>query len=181
MLKLNPIFAGLTMMVLGGLAQASETSTVGALEMIQVEEAQLEFLTRIDTGAASTSIHAINLRLESGDEIIDQDGMSEAELQDKVKPEMESHIGQKLVFSTENEKGVETEVKAVISDVIGVRNSQGKEYRYKVKLDLRWQDDHKEVAVNLRDRSKMEYKLLIGRDWLEGDYLVDVERNKDLD
>jgi hypothetical protein len=35
----------------------------------------------------------------------------------------------------------------------------------------------KEVQVNLRDRTPMAYKLLVGRDWIRGDFLVDVSRN----
>jgi hypothetical protein len=30
--------------------------------------------------------------------------------------------------------------------------------------------------VNLNDRSAMKYRLLLGRNWLENDYLVDVAR-----
>jgi hypothetical protein len=32
------------------------------------------------------------------------------------------------------------------------------------------------VLVNLNDRSAMKYRLLLGRNWLENDYLVDVAR-----
>ena len=34
------------------------------------------------------------------------------------------------------------------------------------------------MEVNLRDRSAMTYKLLIGRNWLSEDYLVDVDINR---
>ena len=35
--------------------------------------------------------------------------------------------------------------------------------------------------MNLRDRSPLRYKLLIGRDWIRGDFLVDVDRNAPVD
>ncbi|WP_368730444.1 hypothetical protein [Poseidonibacter lekithochrous] len=41
-------------------------------------------------------------------------------------------------------------------------------------MDLELNGKNKAVAVSLRNRSKLEYKLLIGRDWLNNDYLVDV-------
>ena len=33
-----------------------------------------------------------------------------------------------------------------------------------------------QVDVNLKDRSKMGHKLLIGRNWLQGHYMVDVSK-----
>jgi len=59
-----------------------------------------------------------------------------------------------------------------------VRNAQGVETRYQIPLTLRWHGIDKLIRVNLRDRSAMTYKLLIGRDWLMGDFVVDVEVNK---
>ncbi len=44
-----------------------------------------------------------------------------------------------------------------------------------------WNGKNKSIPVNLRDRSELEYKLLIGRNWLEGDYLVDVTKDDDDD
>jgi hypothetical protein len=93
---------------------------------------------------------------------------------------MRSNIGKYLQFTTENEQGERHQGKAKITDVVAVRNSQGLEVRYKVALAVAWQGQAKTVEVNLRNRSKMHYKMLLGRNWLEGDYLVDVERNKNL-
>ena len=44
-------------------------------------------------------------------------------------------------------------------------------------LRLRWGGTEKELQINLRDRSPMSFKLLIGRDWIGDDFLVDVDRN----
>ncbi|WP_432460388.1 ATP-dependent zinc protease family protein [Agarivorans sp. QJM3NY_25] len=157
----------------------AEKATVGALEYIRIVEADLRYLTRIDTGAASTSLHADHIRVIDGNNILPAD-YSEAEQKSLVKPKMRANIGKYLEFTTINEQGEQHQGKARISDVVAVRNSQGLEIRYKVALAIEWQGQQKTVDVNLRDRSKMDYKLLIGRDWLEGDYLVDVERNKQL-
>ena len=37
----------------------------------------------------------------------------------------------------------------------------------------------KAIPVNLRDRSKLKYKLFIGCNWLEGDYFADITKNDD--
>lgn len=47
-----------------------------------------------------------------------------------------------------------------------------------VRLPLRWHGITKNEEVNLRDRSAMRYKLLIGRNWLAKDFLVDVEQSE---
>jgi hypothetical protein len=44
-------------------------------------------------------------------------------------------------------------------------------------MELAWKGVSKKVEVNLRNREKMTYKLLIGRNWLENDFIVDVERD----
>jgi hypothetical protein len=48
--------------------------------------------------------------------------------------------------------------------------------RPRVTLELELGGVAKRVRVSLRDRSRMDYKLLVGRDFLAGDFLVDVDR-----
>jgi len=47
-----------------------------------------------------------------------------------------------------------------------------------IPLTLRWQGSNKVINVNLRNRDTMTYKLLIGRDWLSKDFIVDIDINK---
>ncbi|WP_427977455.1 ATP-dependent zinc protease family protein [Agarivorans sp.] len=160
-------------------AAMAEKQVVGAAEYVKVLEADLAFLSRVDTGASSTSLHAVDMHVLDGININPAD-YSEAEQKSVVRPKMRSNIGKYLQFTTENEQGERHLGKAKITDVVAVRNSQGLEVRYKVALAVAWQGQAKTVEVNLRNRSKMHYKMLLGRNWLEGDYLVDVERNKNL-
>ena len=51
------------------------------------------------------------------------------------------------------------------------------EHRYKVRLSLRLDGHRKEVLVTLTDRTDMEYPLLIGRNYLRGDFMVDVDKD----
>ena len=131
---------------------------VGAIEGMRVTEAGMDFQARIDTGARTTSLHADNIIVEQGE-------------QDK-----NNNIGKFVKFKTLNEHGAEQELRMEITNVSKVSNAQGIEYRYMVKMNLLWNDCQKQIEINLRDRSLMQYKLLIGRDWLHGDFLVDVER-----
>jgi hypothetical protein len=56
-----------------------------------------------------------------------------------------------------------------------VRSAKGREKRYMVWLTLTANGLSKKILANLRDRSQMKYKLLMGRDWLAQDFLVDVD------
>lgn len=116
------------------------------------------FLARVDTGAARTSVHAADIVVEGG------------------AAEMAEDVGKTIRFVLAGEDGAARPMSAVIASVQRVRNSQGSELRYAVPLRISWKGVEKTVEVNLRDRSAMDYKLLIGRDWLKGTALVDVGR-----
>ena len=135
-----------------------EKKLVGAVERIRVIATDMDFQARIDTGARTTSLHAVNVTVEEGE-------------QDK-----QNNIGKFVTFKTINERGAEKELHMKISNVTQISNAQGIEYRYMVEMNLLWNGCQKQIDVNLRDRSSMQYKLLIGRDWLHGEFLVDVER-----
>jgi len=143
-----------------GCAAASPPAApvLGASETIHVVEAGLDFRAVIDTGAWRSSIHALDLRIED------------------PAPRMEDNLGKLVRFRVANERGQVRRVRAVISDLVPVRTSHGTEWRYVVPLRLRWGGREREVQVNLRDRTPMSFKLLVGRDWIAG-FLVDVERN----
>ncbi|MEM7409444.1 MAG: RimK/LysX family protein [Myxococcota bacterium] len=139
------------------------THVLGATETIRVLDAELDFLALVDTGAHSTSIHAIDLRIAHASDAMAQ------------------NIGKPIVFRVANERGETREVRSTISAVVWVSTANGSEPRYRVPLRLRWQGVEKRIEVNLRDRRPLTYKLLIGRDWIQGDFLVDVSRNVPVD
>lgn len=141
---------------------------IGAIETVQIQG--LEYTARIDTGADTTSINAYDISVE-GEE-----------------PQLSSNIGKRLRFKTANEKGESKIIEARIVKVNMVRNALGTESRYVVQLAIAWGGYVKTVDVNLRDRSKMQFALLIGRNWLKDDFMVDVsdeeqrmkEKNEDI-
>ena len=132
-------------------------TTIGETAWIGVEGVPFPYLARIDTGARVTSMHAMNLTIEKGSDTARE------------------NIGKKVSFQTRNRDGKSMTIIAPIVEVSTVKNSQGVEQRYVIELLLSWKDIQKKVAVNLRDRSRMNYKLLIGRNWLSKDFLVDVD------
>lgn len=133
---------------------------IGETAQISLSDAGLEYLARIDTGARITSVHALDMVVASG------------------APDKKDNVGKMVTFYTENEKGIRGKVTTEIIDVAKVRNAQGVEYRYVVDLKLDWKGKQKNSHVNLRDRSAMSYKLLIGRNWLSDDYVVDVDMSE---
>lgn len=129
---------------------------LGSVETIRIDEAELDFAGRIDTGAEASAIHALDLEL---------DGVGEGV------------VGSRIGFTLENERGQRRRLSGVVADVVQVRTAGGSEIRVRVPLQLSFRGVHKSVLVSLSDRSAMSHKLLVGRDWLGDDFLVDVTRD----
>ena len=83
-------------------------------------------------------------------------------------------MGKRVRILIKNPEGAQEWVRTKIVDHVTVRTSMDDEERYKVQLKLRWKDVEKKVLVTLRDREKMKYPVLLGRNFLRGDFLVDV-------
>jgi len=136
---------------------AQQKNIIGETAWISIAGISVPYLARIDTGARITSIHAMDIQIE------------------KQSTNPKENIGKAISFTTINRNGKAHTINGVIQKVSTVKNSQGTEQRYVIDLPLTWNHVTKTVAVNLRDRSQMTYKLLIGRNWLQHDFLVDVD------
>jgi len=141
----------------GTQALAKQKALIGETAWIEIGGVPFSYLARIDTGARVTSIHATDLKITNG----------------SLGPKQ--NIGREITFKTMNRTGKIQRLTGRIKRISTVKNSQGTEQRYIIELALSWKDVNKTVEVNLRDRSRMTYKLLIGRNWLSGDFLVDVD------
>ena len=141
----------------GNAVSAGQKAVIGETAWITIDGISVPYLARIDTGARITSIHAVDIEIENGSKL------------------PEENVGRIITFTTADRSGNTTRISAVIKKVSTVKNSQGIEQRYVIELPLSWHHVKKTVAVNLRDRSQMSYKLLIGRNWLSSDFLVDVD------
>ena len=143
--------------LLGTHVCAGQKATIGETAWIGVGGVPFSYLARIDTGARVTSMHALDVKIANKHSV------------------PQKNIGKSITFQTMNRDGTAHQVTGIITKVSTVKNSQGTEQRYVIELPLSWKDVNKKVEVNLRDRSKMTYKLLIGRNWLSKDFLVDVD------
>lgn len=132
-------------------------SIVGATEEVFVKEANLSIRARVDTGAKTSSIHAENIKCHStGDP-----------------------RGQPITFDLVTKEGRSKKVESRVISVVKVKTSEQTEQRYVVPLHIQWKDLEKIIPVTLNDRGSMDYRLLLGRNWLRGDFIVDVDKNNE--
>jgi hypothetical protein len=131
------------------------TRLIGATERVTEVSTGLIFDARIDTGASCTSIHCDDLEF------------------DNPAANPQENVGKRVRFLTGNGKR-SLWLESVIIDYVSVRNSEHVEYRYIVPLTIHCAGMQKTVRVTLNDRTAMRYPFLIGRNFLRGDFIVDV-------
>jgi hypothetical protein len=119
-----------------------------------IVDGDMKFSARVDTGAASTSINTGNIVVEDASE------------------KMSDNVGKMISFDITNNNGDSKRITSTINKVTKVSNSISSEYRYEVKMAIEWQGSTQLLAFNLKDRSKLSFKLLIGRDWIGDNAIV---------
>jgi hypothetical protein len=138
--------------------------TIGATALVTEVSTGLPLPARVDTGATSCSIHCKKVEIKDAD------------------PDPKVNIGKVVRFLIEhsgNEKKAEW-IETKIEDYVKVRTAEREDERYKVKLKLRVEDVEKKVLVTLNDREQMKYPLLLGRNFLRDDFLVNVSQSDEL-
>lgn len=136
---------------------ARSKQVIGAVATVEETQSDLEFTARVDTGATTSSIH-----------------VEEWKIADQAK-EMTKNLGKKIRFLIKNEEGKSKWLERKITEISVIKTSEQEETRYKVPVTLTCNGVKKKVLVSLNDRSHMKYPMLLGRNYLEGDFLVDVE------
>lgn len=138
---------------------------IGATAMLTEMNSGFAFPARIDTGAETCSLH-----------------VEKIEIQDKTARRTKN-VGKSVRFLLKGGDGKTKWVDGIVADAVRVKSSSLKsgevDHRYKVRLTLQWKDVRKEVLVTLNDRTSMEYPLLVGRNFLQSDFLVDVDLDKE--
>jgi hypothetical protein len=129
---------------------------VGPVALVLEGESGLAFRARVDTGAERCSLH-----------------VAEWEIRDPA-PEMAENVGKTIRFRLENRCGKSWWLERQIAEVALVRTSEREELRYMVPLKLCLHGVQREVLVSLNDRSEMQYAMLVGRNYLAGQFVVDV-------
>jgi hypothetical protein len=130
---------------------------VGATEVVLVTDANLAFKARVDTGAKTSSIHAEKIELDSSGD----------------------PRGKPISFYLVTKEGLSRKVETRVISVVSVRTAEHSERRYVVPLLITWNGQARIVSVTLNDRTSMDYRLLLGRNWLRGQYIVDVDKNSE--
>jgi hypothetical protein len=129
---------------------------IGATTVVTEVSSGLPLPARVDTGATTCSVHCEALEIKD------------------AHRDPKENIGKPVRFLITNKNGKEEWVEAKIVDHVTVRTSTSESERYKVKLKLRLEDVEKKVHVTLHDRQHMKYPLLLGRNFLRDDFLVNV-------
>lgn len=135
----------------------SGKQVIGPTAVVEESESDLEFPARVDTGATTSSIHVEESRVEDG------------------AGEMTENVGKTIHFKIKNSQGETEWLRRKIAEISTIKTSERQETRYKVPITLHYKDVKKRVLVSLNDRSHMNYPVLLGRNFLQGDFVVDVD------
>lgn len=136
-------------------AGKQEFLIIGAVEHVEVDTTSLVVQARIDTGATTSSIHAEDIVT------FERDGKA------WVRFNFDAGDGQSPV-SMEKRVVRRVRIKQLYAD-----NYQR---RYVVKLQLRLGELEEIIEVTLNDRSDFEFPMLIGRNFLTDNAIVDVSK-----
>jgi hypothetical protein len=131
---------------------------IGATALVTEMSSGLPLPARVDTGATCCSIHCEKLEIRDAD------------------PDPKVNIGKRVRFLIEppDDKEEGEWIEAKIVDHVKIRTSEREDERYKVRLKFKVEDVEKKVLVTLNDRDKMKYPVLLGRNFLRDDFLVNV-------
>lgn len=141
-------------------AYVAHKRIIGPTTIVAEADSELPFKARVDTGAKTSSVHVEEWAIE------DESG------------QMEENLGKMIRFRVKNHHGESQWIQSRIEDISVVKTSEQEEARYKVGMTLRCNDVEKKVLVTLNDRSHMKYPMLLGRNFLQGDFVVDVDLRK---
>ncbi len=124
--------------------------TVGWVEKVLVSSEKIEIKAKIDSGARHSSLHCGCVKRYKIDN------------QKWVDLEIVNYKGDKVALS-----------KKVIRSARIKRHKGKYQIRDVIKLGVCLGSVYKEVEVNLIDRTGLNYKMLIGRSFLEDEFLID--------
>jgi len=131
----------------------TEKKIIGAVENVRLIPPNVILKARIDTGAKTTSIDARNITPFE-------------------------HKGKQWVKfdCVSSKQQVYTIKKKVISTVQIKRHGKGPQTRFVVKMRITLGDISRLIEVNLNDRDAYTYPILIGRNFLRDNFIVDIAK-----
>jgi hypothetical protein len=132
-----------------GMASAEEKVTIGTVEDVILLPWRVKLPARIDTGAAKSSLDARELKV----------------YEDRVEFRLPRKYG-----------GLR--LRLPIIEWRHVRTSEGLERRPIVELEICFGSNRIRTLVNLADRSMVKYPLILGRNFLKENFVVDVKQRR---
>ncbi|MDH5408236.1 MAG: RimK/LysX family protein [Gammaproteobacteria bacterium] len=142
----------LVMIFSGHIVYAADKMVIGWIEQVRLEAVGLTFLAKIDTGADNSSIKAEIL------EKYQRDGV------------------EWIRFRITNKQAQSVVLEREVVRYANIKAKKGPRIRRPVVLlGLCLGKDYRKIQVNLAERKRFKYHMLIGRSFLKGFYLVDSE------
>ncbi len=129
-------------------------TTIGASEPLYILPMTTPFASRVDTGAQTSSIDAKNIKA------FERDG----------KPWVSFTIANK---DTQEQKTFEKEIARKTT----ITRTGADEKRFVVILDVKFMGKIFQKEFNLNNRKEFEFQGLIGRNILQGNFVVDVSKS----
>ena len=137
-------------MILPALSFAQDKKIVGWIEKAHITPGAITLDAKLDTGADSTSINALDINK------FERDGQPWAR------------------FTIDDKKGKRVTLEREIVGIKKVkRHGCPTQERYLVKLGICVGDFYSEIKVGLVDRRILKYPLLLGRDFMAGNLIPD--------
>ncbi|OEF24826.1 ATP-dependent zinc protease family protein [Vibrio rumoiensis] len=131
--------------------------TLGSLEKVYIDVVKSDFTARVDTGATTSSINAVDMQ----------------EFERNGKKWVKFHVS-----DNETEAKDRKWVEAPIVRHVKIRQSSTNslERRPVVELWIKIGSVHEKAQFTLADRSQMDYPILLGREFIQDVAFVDVSR-----
>ena len=152
-IRLYPIYVLLFLFLLV-IKAAEAKEVIGRVERVGINNAALILYAKIDTGAKNSSLNATNYHLSKrGDE-------------------------KWIRFDITNREGKTITLEKQITRFVKIKRKEAStQQRPAILLDICIGKVSKQVEVNLVNRSNFDFQMLIGRSFLRGDFIVDVEKS----
>ena len=139
-----------------------EKQQLGMVADVTETSSGLVFQALVDTGASRSSINCQAIEIEDESETLEQ------------------NIGKMARVLLVNEKGEEKWVEFILIDYSKIRTIDAVNSRYHVRTILTCRDISREITVTLSDRSHMTFRMLLGRNFLKDNFVVDVSEDNPL-
>lgn len=125
-----------------------EQSVLGHQEIATLFPGEITTNARIDTGAATNSMHAVDSK------VFEENGQ------------------QMIRFTFVDHEDNEHVITRPVIDKVTVTQASGEQTRYVVEMGLCVGEYYEETRFTLADRSNMTFPILVGRNYLENSLLV---------